>query len=101
MTRHGRTLRPASFWTTNAMAAGAFGLTLLFFFSIPRVGVGLLQHSHGESLRTTGFSEQVDLGVMGPVKQDPSIVMRVELPDSPGTPLHGAAVSPWRRLQSV
>ncbi|HRC42998.1 MAG TPA: DUF3488 and transglutaminase-like domain-containing protein [Nitrospira sp.] len=74
------------FWTTNAMAAGAFGLTLLFFFSIPRVGVGLLQHSHGESLRTTGFSEQVDLGVMGPVKQDPSIVMRVELPDSPGTP---------------
>ena len=23
---------------------------------------------------------------MGPVKQDPSIVMRVELPDSPGTP---------------
>lgn len=45
-----------------------------------------MQHSHGESLRTTGFSEQVDLGVMGPVKQDPSIVMRVELPDSPGTP---------------
>jgi transglutaminase-like putative cysteine protease len=74
------------FWTTNAVAAGAFGLTLLFFFSIPRVGVGLLQHSHGESLRTTGFSEQVDLGVIGPVKQDPSIVMRVELPDSPGTP---------------
>ncbi len=74
------------FWTTNAVAAGAFGLTLLFFFSIPRVGVGLLQHSHGESLRTTGFSEQVDLGVIGPVKQDPSIVMRVELPDSSGTP---------------
>ncbi len=72
------------FWTTNTMAAGAFGLTLLFFFSIPRVGVGFFQNSHGESLRTTGFSEQVDLGVIGPVKQDPSIVMRVELPDYTG-----------------
>ncbi|MBS0169240.1 MAG: DUF3488 domain-containing protein [Nitrospira sp.] len=69
------------FWTTNLMAAGAFGFTLLFFFSIPRVGVGLFQHNQGDSLRTTGFSEQVDLGVIGPVKQDPSIVMRVELPD--------------------
>lgn len=72
------------FWTTNAMAAGAFGFTLLFFFSIPRVGVGFFQHDQGDSLRTTGFSEQVDLGVIGPVKQDPSIVMRVELPDRVG-----------------
>jgi len=72
------------FWTTNVMAAVAFGFTLLFFFSIPRVGVGFFQHDQGESLRTTGFSEQVDLGVIGPVKQDPSIVMRVELPDRVG-----------------
>lgn len=72
------------FWTTNIMAVGAFGFTLLFFFSIPRVGVGLFQHDQGDSLRTTGFSEQVDLGVIGPVKQDPSIVMRVELPDRIG-----------------
>ncbi|MCC2641219.1 MAG: conserved rane protein of unknown function, Transglutaminase-like [Nitrospira sp.] len=67
------------FWATNAMAAGAFGLTLLFFFFIPRIGVGFFQNNHGESLRTTGFTQHVDLGVMGPVKQDPSIVMRVEL----------------------
>lgn len=72
------------FWTTNAMAASAFGLTLLFFFLIPRVGVGFFQNNHGENLRTTGFSEHVDLGVMGPVKQDPSIVMRVELPERTG-----------------
>ncbi|MBI4000562.1 MAG: DUF3488 domain-containing protein, partial [Nitrospira defluvii] len=72
------------FWTTNAMAAGAFGLTLLFFFFIPRIGVGFFQNNHGESLRTTGFTEQVDLGAIGPVKQDPSIVMRVELPEAVG-----------------
>lgn len=69
------------FWTANVMAVGAFSLTLLLFFSIPRIGIGLLQHNRGESLRTTGFTDQVELGVIGPVKQDPSIVMRVELPD--------------------
>ncbi len=72
------------FWTTNAVATSAFALTLLFFFLIPRVGVGFFQNNHGDNLRTTGFSEHVDLGVMGPVKQDPSIVMRVELPERTG-----------------
>ena len=73
------------FWATNAMAFGAFGLTLLFFFSIPRIGAGFFQSNHGESLRTTGFSEHVELGVIGPVKQDPSIVMRVEIPEDSGS----------------
>ena len=70
------------FWTTNGMAVCAVCLTLSIFFIIPRVGIGLLQKNRGESLRTTGFSERVDLGVMGSIKQDPSIVMRVELPES-------------------
>ena len=70
------------FWTTNGMAVCAVCLTLSIFFIIPRVGIGLLQKNQGESLRTTGFSDRVDLGVMGSIKQDPSIVMRVELPDS-------------------
>ncbi|MGH7257920.1 MAG: DUF3488 domain-containing protein, partial [Nitrospiraceae bacterium] len=70
------------FWTTNGMAVCAVCLTLSIFFIIPRVGIGLLQKNRGESLRTTGFSEKVDLGVMGSIKQDPSIVMRMELPDS-------------------
>jgi transglutaminase-like putative cysteine protease len=69
------------FWSTNAMASGAFVLTLLFYFFIPRVGAGFFQQNHGESLRTTGFTEHVDLGAIGPVKQDPNIVMRVELPE--------------------
>src|SRR2546425_10411461 len=31
--------------------------------------------------RSSGFSEKVDLGVIGAVKLDPTVVMRVELPD--------------------
>jgi hypothetical protein len=71
------------FWSTNGVAVAACTLTLVIFFLLPRLSVGILQKPHGEGLKTTGFSEQVDLGMIGSVKEDPQIVMRVELPDQP------------------
>ena len=71
------------FWLTNGTAVVAIALTLTIFFLIPRIGAGMLQKTSGEALRTTGFSDRVDLGTIGSVKQDPQIVMRVELPDQP------------------
>jgi len=71
------------FWLTNGVAIVTFALTLTLFFLLPRIGAGMLQKSRGEGLKTTGFSERVDLGMIGSVKQDPQVVMRVELPDIP------------------
>ena len=71
------------FWFTNGIAVVTFGLTLLIFFIMPRVSTGWVQKSQGAGLRTTGFSERVDLGTIGSIKQDPRIVLRVELPDQP------------------
>ncbi|MBK5281178.1 MAG: DUF3488 domain-containing protein [Nitrospiraceae bacterium] len=71
------------FWLTNGIAVLTVALTLAIFFLIPRIGAGMLQKTSGEALRTTGFSDRVDLGTIGSVKQDPQIVMRVELPDHP------------------
>jgi hypothetical protein len=71
------------FWLTNGIAVSTFALTLLIFFLLPRVSAGILQKPRGEGLRTTGFSERVDLGMIGSIKEDPQIVMRVELPDQP------------------
>lgn len=68
------------FWLTNGIAAVTVVLTLAVFFVIPRIGAGVLQKTSGDVVRTTGFSDQVDLGMIGSVKQDPQIVMRVELP---------------------
>ena len=70
---------PQIFWLANGLALCALGLTLIIFFAIPRVSAGLFQKSYGENLRTSGFSDTVNLGAIGPIKQDPSIVMRVEL----------------------
>ena len=72
------------FWTTNGIAVGSFCLTLVIFFVIPRIGAGFFQKNRVELIRTSGFSEKVDLGGIGAVKLDPTVVMRVEFPDQRG-----------------
>jgi protein-glutamine gamma-glutamyltransferase len=72
---------PQLFWLANGLALAAFGLTLVIFFTIPRVSSGFFQKGYGENIRTSGFSDTVNLGAIGPIKRDPSVVMRVELPD--------------------
>ncbi|HEX9285052.1 MAG TPA: DUF3488 and transglutaminase-like domain-containing protein [Nitrospirales bacterium] len=72
------------FWTTNGIAVWSFCLTLAIFFLIPRIGAGFFQKNRVDLIRTSGFSDRVDLGVIGAVKLDPTVVMRVELPDQKG-----------------
>lgn len=69
------------FWLANGLAIGCFGLTLAIFFTIPRLSAGFYQKGFGDNIRTSGFSETVNLGAIGPIKRDPSVVMRIEVPD--------------------
>jgi hypothetical protein len=69
------------FWTTNGIAMIAFGLTLAIFFAIPRMGAGFFQKNRMDLIRTSGFSEKVDLSLIGAIKLDQTVVMRVEFPD--------------------
>jgi hypothetical protein len=62
----------------------AIMVLLAIFFLIPRIGAGFFQKNRVDLIRTSGFSEKVDLGVIGAVKLDPTVVMRVELPDQKG-----------------
>ena len=68
------------FWSTNGLAMAALAVTLIIFFTFPRIGVGFFQKNRDDSLRTVGFTEKVDLGVLGPIKLDDSVVLRMELP---------------------
>lgn len=74
------------FWTTNAIAIAALMVTSSIFLIMPRTGFGFFQQANGTPIRTSGFSEKVDLGVIGAVKQDPTLVMRVQFPDLKGEP---------------
>jgi transglutaminase-like putative cysteine protease len=71
------------FWATNGIAIVAFCLTLAIFFAIPRIGAGFFQKNRVDVIRTSGFSEKVDLSSIGAVKLDQTVVMRVEFPDHP------------------
>ena len=72
------------FWTTNAVAMAVCCLTLSFFFVVPRIGIGFFDKNRADLIRTSGFAEKVDLGGIGAVKLDPTVVMRVEFPDEQG-----------------
>lgn len=60
----------------HLLSVGALFPTLLIFFLLPRIGIGLFQGKQA-SQKISGFSEKVDLGSMGAVKRDLSLVMRV------------------------
>lgn len=74
------------FWTTNVVALLALTATSSIFMVMPRTGFGFFQKAEGAPIRTSGFSEKVDLGVIGAIKQDPTLVMRVQFPDVEGEP---------------
>lgn len=58
-------------------------ITLALFFIIPRVSAGFLERKATDTLKVSGFSDKVELGAIGPVKTDPTIVMRVGLKEVP------------------
>ncbi len=66
------------FWSTNGIAVGAFCLTLVIFIVTPRIGAGFFEKNRRDLIRMSGFSEKVDLGMVGSVKQDETVVMRIE-----------------------
>ncbi|MFZ5876270.1 MAG: transglutaminase TgpA family protein [Nitrospirota bacterium] len=63
-------------WTVAA-ALLALVTTGALFLLLPRMGLNLLSSTSENDVRLSGFSPQVRLGVIGPVKRDPTIVMRV------------------------
>ncbi len=65
----------------------ALGLTVFLssvgiFFTFPRVGLGFFATKTRASMAMTGFSEQVELGSHGVIRNNPEVVMRVEFPDN-------------------
>ncbi len=63
-------------WTIAAALLALVTAGALFLL-LPRMGLELLGATTQNDVRLSGFSPQVRLGVIGPVKRDPTIVMRV------------------------
>ena len=88
---------------TCLLSVPIFLFTLALFVAFPRVGLSLLLLSHPKAERMVGFTEHVDLGGVGRLRSDPTIVMRVDVPNLPKEPpprvalyLRGAAFDSYR-----
>jgi transglutaminase-like putative cysteine protease len=61
--------------------------TAALFVLFPRVGLSLLLLNHPRGGRMIGFSEHVDLGDVGVLRDDPTIALRFEPREMPEPPL--------------
>jgi transglutaminase-like putative cysteine protease len=73
-------------FATSLLSIGIFVASSLLFFLFPRVGFGLLLGKSRAGLSMAGFSERIELGQFGVIKDNPTIVLRAELPDLPPRP---------------
>jgi protein-glutamine gamma-glutamyltransferase len=71
---------PAGLLLTTVIGITAMILvvSIPIFFLLPRVTVGLYQRPSGSMQLTSGFSERVELGQIGNIKQSDVVVMRVK-----------------------
>ncbi|MFZ3072795.1 MAG: DUF3488 and transglutaminase-like domain-containing protein [Thermodesulfobacteriota bacterium] len=70
------------FAATLAVSTLSVALTLALFLVIPRVSAGLFQSKTLNTIKVSGFSDVVDLGSIGQVKLDDTIVMRIRVTGS-------------------
>jgi protein-glutamine gamma-glutamyltransferase len=69
-------------------------LGTVLFFAVPRFGSGYLSRTIGKTLHLSGFSDRIQLGSIGAIQLDPTVVMRVKI--SGGTKLQEARR--WRGI---
>jgi transglutaminase-like putative cysteine protease len=71
---------------TCLLSVPIFLFTALLFIAFPRVGLSLLLLNQPRRERLVGFADRVDLGGVGLLRTDPTIVMRVDVQSLPPNP---------------
>lgn len=72
--------------TTCLLSVPIFLFTAGLFVLFPRVGLSLLLLNHSQKGRMVGFSDKVDLGEVGVLRNNPQIALRFDVPDLPEPP---------------
>ncbi len=72
--------------TTCLLSVPILLFTTALFLLFPRVGLSLLLLNHPRSGRMIGFSDRVDLGDVGVLREDPTLALHFTLSDQPDPP---------------
>ncbi len=92
----GRAFTPGLLRMTLLASGLSLLLALLLFVLLPRLRSSVIEGSAlGNDVATAGFSDQVELGELGRIRQDATVVMRVETLDGQAPE---AAQAYWRGL---
>jgi len=74
-----RALTPGVLKMTLFATGASVALALIIFVVLPRLQSSVVNASGMSSvIATSGFSDKVELGTLGSIRQDPTVVMRVE-----------------------
>lgn len=68
---------------TSAVSVAVFLGSVTFFFLFPRIGFRFFTQQR-PGIAMVGFGDTLELGHFGVIKDDPTVVMRVEFPDATG-----------------
>lgn len=71
---------------TCLLSVPIFVFTAALFVAFPRVGLSLLLLQRPTSTRMVGFTGKVNLGVVGMLRDDPALALKVEVPNLPDPP---------------
>ena len=70
-------------WVTVALATLVLIASLGFFFTFPRVSFGFFAQAARSGVEVAGFSEDVQLGGHGTIRNDRTVVLRARFPEGP------------------
>jgi transglutaminase-like putative cysteine protease len=64
---------------TGLLSLAVFVSSSFLFLAIPRIGIGFFRQQSRSGITISGFSDGVQLGGHGVIKDDPTVVMRVKV----------------------
>jgi transglutaminase-like putative cysteine protease len=76
-----------------SVALGAIALGSVLFFAFPRFSAGYFAHSGAQPSLMSGFTDSVELGQIGEIKKNNTVVMRIQT----GAPVHYPLLR-WRGI---
>ncbi len=79
----------------SLLALAVFAASAVFFFFFPRLGVGFFFGQGRRGQAVSGFSNRIELGHFGTIRDNLEVVLRVELPQEP---LNGGRVLRMRGI---
>ena len=90
-----RIVTPRFLGVTAALALPIFVMSGALFVIFPRLGLGFLAGAPRQRVSVAGFSDRVQLGDVGVIRDDHTVVMRVEMEPTP-TPPPARLQTYWR-----